>query len=111
MARTTWRGQQVSAEVRAAGLKSLRDSAEMILQEANETVPHDEGTLMRSGQVNVDEGAASITYDTPYAVEQHEKPFSHPKGRRSKWLLKTMQEQMPKVRNYMAEAIRGALRR
>lgn len=109
----TWHGDQVTEAVRRAGIGSLRLGAEHILEEANRTVPHDEGTLMRSGFVDVDEeaGVAAISYDTPYAARQHEElSWQHAEGRRAKWLELTVQERQQAVRDYVAQAMKKAMK-
>lgn len=113
MAKVRWYGRQVSANVRAAGIRGLRLAAEHVLEEANRTVPLEEGTLMRSGTVSVDErqGVAAISYDTPYAIRQHEDTtLRHDPGRRAKWLQLTLQERARAIRDYIAGEIKKALR-
>ena len=113
MAEVRWYGRQVSANARAAGIRGLRLAAEHVLEEANRTVPIEEGTLERSGTVSVDEqrGAAAVSYDTPYAVRQHEElGYRHDPGRRAKWLELTLQERQRAIRDYIAGEIRKALK-
>ena len=100
------------ARVTAGALKGLSDGAEFLLEEANRTVPHEEGTLQRSGQVSLDEasGQAAVSYDTPYAVAQHERTaLRHDEGRRAKWLQLTATEQATKIGEHMAAAMKAAL--
>lgn len=62
---------------------------EHILAESNKIIPLEEGTLMRSGQVAMDPNAlvGTISYDTPYAVRQHEElTWRHSSGRQAKYL-------------------------
>lgn len=90
--------------VKDAAVKALGDAAEFLLAEANKTVPFDEGTLARSGQVTVDtsEGIAVVSYDTPYAVTQHEDTrLHHPNGRRAKWLQLALNENAGKIKQYL----------
>lgn len=111
--RVRWNGKFVSERVRRAAAAGLNDAAEHVLEEANRTVPHEEGTLMRSGMATVDENAlrAAVAYDTPYAVRQHEETgYRHAEGRRAKWLELTLQERERAIRDYMADQIRKAMR-
>lgn len=100
------------AVVNDAARRGLALAAEYVLEQANRTVPHEEGTLQRSGRASVadDELRAAVSYDTPYAVPVHENlRAAHDAGRRAKWLELTMQEQADAVRQIVADAIRGVL--
>lgn len=84
---------QVRKDLKAAKRKALFKAAEKILEESNRIVPLDEGTLQRSGEVDIDVvgGEATISYDTPYAARQHEDvTLNHPNGREAKYLEKAM---------------------
>ena len=55
----------------------------------DEQVPLDHNPLMKSGAVDVaDDGSqATVSYDTPYAVRQHEElSYRHQRGRKAKYL-------------------------
>lgn len=73
----------------AAGtLDGLKLAGEHILQLSRQRVPLEEGTLERSGVVTDDgDAAVAISYDTPYAVPQHERmDYRHAAGRSAKYL-------------------------
>jgi len=111
--RLVWRGREVEQNVRDAAADGLFDAAEHVLEEANRTIPHEEGVMMRSGQTDVDRTAleATVSYDTPYARYQHEElHLRHDPGRRAKWLELTMDERERAVQEYVADKIRQALR-
>lgn len=106
-----WKGEEVKADTREAGARALRLGAEHMLTEANDRVPHEYGDLMRSGDVDVDEGdlQASISYDTPYAVMQHENTdLVHANGREAKWLERTMDSEHDAVMDFMERELKGA---
>lgn len=108
----TWRGGLVEDRARVGCVSGLRLGSEHLLQVANETVPLEEGTLMRSGAAQVDEGElkGAVSYDTVYAVYQHERLENrHAPGRRAKWLELAYQEEIDTIHNLMATAIRRAL--
>lgn len=89
----------------------LRQAAEYVLEEANRTVPLDEGPLQASGVTDVEGTTATVSYDTPYAVVQHEDVTLYHRGNgRAKWLEMTMQEQAGRVGKFVEEAYRKALR-
>jgi hypothetical protein len=94
--KVSWDDGQARSKADAEATRALTLAAEHLLAKANDTVPIEEGTLARSGSVDVDgrAGEATVSYDTPYALRLHENPqyaFKH--GRRGKWLELTLQEQ------------------
>ena len=111
-ARVEWKGDQVAAKVRKQALEGLFDGAELILEEANRIVPHDEGTLEISGETSIDTSRmeAAVSYDTPYACRLHEHPEYHfQNGREGKWLEKTMNEQEKTVLDMIGDRVKIAL--
>jgi hypothetical protein len=108
-----WRGDQVKAKVRQAVVEALRDATEHVLEEANRTIPLEEGTMQRSGLATVNEGklVGTVSYDTTYAIKQHEDlTLRHDPGRRAKWLELTLDERADAVRKHFAKKIEDALR-
>lgn len=107
----TWKGDAAGKAIRAAVVRGLGQWGELLLQQSREGVPLDEGTLERSGVASVDPRilTAAVSYDTPYAVVQHENMgFHHPGGRTAKylerpwaasarWALPLIQKQVRKV--------------
>ena len=66
---------------------ALQDVGEYILEESNRVVPHEVGDLQDSGRVTTSDNTVAISYDTPYAVVQHEDmTFKHDNGRKAKFL-------------------------
>ncbi len=111
-ARITWNGDHATEEAREAGARGLLLGAEHILGTSNRTVPIEEGTLERSGTASVDEDelVAAVSYDTPYAVRQHEDlSLRHDDGRRAKYLELAMGEELDTVRDILAAQLRRAL--
>lgn len=109
------RSAVIGAAIRAAGEQAIRDITNDALRQANTTVPLLEGTLMRSGAADVQVTATRITgsvsYDTPYAVKQHEDAELHHKPpRRDHWLLRTVQEQHADYTRHVVETLREATR-
>lgn len=92
---------------------ALLDTADWLLEEANRTVPWQEGTLQDSGGTDYAElfgvQVASIYYGgeaSAYAVRLHEHPEYHfHYNRRGKWLELTAQEQADRVDSFMAARI------
>lgn len=95
-------------KITGGGEHGLRLGVEHLLTEANKHVPHDEGTLERSGFASVDGKRGAVSYDTPYAVRQHEDmTLSHDGKGKPKWLESTMATESGTVAQIIAQAIRS----
>lgn len=106
MADLKWHGEKVKKRINEIAMQAVSDGAEFILGKSQDIVPHATGTLQRSGTVTRTKDAVYISYNTPYAVIQHEAlGFSHPdprkhissSGRRAKYLEDPYNEHAPKV--------------
>jgi len=111
-----WYGKKIKAQSKEAAGQAINRAAEAVLTEANKTVPHDEGTLERSGTVETDFDnlITAVGYDTPYAVRWHEAPpgtvnFSDPRAR-TKWLEKTVREMSDKIENHLANKFKSEMK-
>ena len=111
-----WFGDKIQAKSKGAAGAAINEAGEALLTEANKTVPHDEGTLERSGTVetDMDNLITAVGYDTPYAIRWHEAPpgsvnFSDPKAR-TKWLEKTSREMRDKIRDHVANKLKSELK-
>jgi hypothetical protein len=112
-ARLSWTGDAAHAQMRAGAVRGLRLAAEHVLQVSRTQVPLEEGTLERSGTATVNEHdlTASIDYDTPYAIRQHEElTYRHAPGRKAKYLEDPLNEEAGTVRALIAAQVRRALR-
>lgn len=104
--------QKVAPELHAAAARGLAIGAEHILGEARRKVPIEEATLERSGATSLDSQnlKAAVSFDTPYAVYQHEVlDLKHDAGREAKYLENAMNAETPVVREIIAASIRGEL--
>jgi hypothetical protein len=82
---------------RKVGMGTLFEGGEAVLTESEKEIPHATGTMQRTGTVTdaPEENAVYISFNTPYAVRQHEdltlrhpdprNPLSTP-GRKAKFL-------------------------
>lgn len=103
----------VSQAERQGAAKGLALAAEHLLGVSRQQVPHEEGTLERSGVAHVDGAdlAAIVYYDTPYAVRQHEElTWQHDEGRKAKYLEDPMTTERPTMLALVRAEIRRALR-
>jgi len=105
-------GPDASKIVKAGAVRGLTLAGEYVLGESNAVVPIEEGTLERSGTTSVDPAKlqAAVSYDTPYAVRQHEDlSLRHDPGRQAKYLENTMNAEVGAVRKIIADTIKGSL--
>lgn len=106
-----WSGRAVGQRVRAAAARGVLLWAEYVLTESNARVPLDEATLERSGVASSDPGKlkAAVSYDTPYAVRQHEDLLlRHAPGRHAKYLETALNESGVVGPQLVAKEIRRA---
>lgn len=111
-ARLHWHGDAADARVRAAAARGLRKAAEHVLGESRKEVPLEEATLERSGVASVDADAltAAVSFDTRYAVRQHEElDWQHDAGRKAKYLEDPMNREAGTVGEIVQAEIRRAL--
>ncbi|HEY6116474.1 MAG TPA: minor capsid protein [Candidatus Dormibacteraeota bacterium] len=100
----TSRGRRLASE-------GLRRGLEHVLAESRKIVPLDEGTLERSGRVDVDGLNGAVSYDTVYARRQHEElTWKHLPGRSAKYLEIPMNREREVVLRLMAVPLRRWLR-
>jgi hypothetical protein len=112
-AHITWNSAAVVGAARPAAARGLLLGAEHVLGEADRLVPLDEATLARSGTASVDAGTltAAVSYDTPYAVPQHEDmTYQHLPGRQAKYLEQPAEAEANTALDLVAAEIRRALR-
>lgn len=79
----------IKATVKSCGKKATWSALDHLASVSKEQVPLDTGALKNSCVVSVnDDGSeGTVSYDTPYAVVQHEnQTFSHQRGRKAKYL-------------------------
>lgn len=87
MVRMSWYGMLVHKVIEEAAEEGAEYAATQILDDAQEHVPLDYGTLKDTGMVTTDGTEAFISYDTDYAVRLHEHPEYNFQGQgEGKWL-------------------------
>lgn len=103
--------EALTVKQRRAALKGLRHAAEEVRTYAQQLTPKDRGHLRASAEVTVDEAGlrAAISYDTPYAVYQHERlDLNHPVGE-SKFLEKALNARHQAATMIVAKYLREVL--
>lgn len=111
--RVQWNGRAAERAVRAGALRGIRIATERLLQLARARVPIEEGTLERSGVASVDEDSltGAVSFDTPYAVRQHEDmTLRHDDGRSAQYLRGPLHEENGTINQLIAAQVRRALR-
>jgi hypothetical protein len=93
-----WRGPELIGGIITASRQAVSDTCYVVLEAAKQEVPHDEGTLERSGMVIMapePEPAGVICFGggpgtghpiVPYAVRWHENSANFQKGRKRFYL-------------------------
>ena len=122
MSWTKWHGPQAELKIRLASRATVRSVAHAILEQAKTEVPHDEGTLQRSGIVKMHpeapEAVVSFGGGTgtghpriPYAVRWHENSANFQKGRKRFYLRDPLNRLGPKLmREEMKKAAKEQLK-
>lgn len=100
---------KLEGEMKEAALAGLRLGGEHVLKLARDRVPIEEGTLERSGKVSDDgDDTVAVSFDTVYAVRQHEElTWRHDAGRSAKYLETAVAEGAKAV----SQLVRAAVRR
>jgi len=109
-----WYSTKVDVKKRQGVVEGLTDATENVLEKSNRVVPFDVGTpgLFSSGTPSVDpnELRGAVSYNTPYAVYQHEDlTLHHEDGRKAKYLEDVIND--PRVRKQTERLIADAIRR
>lgn len=108
----TWKGKEVSDKVKSAAITGLTNAAEAVLDRSNQKVPLAEGTLANSATTSVDASSltAAVSYDTIYAVRQHEDlSLRHLNGREAKYLENAIKEMSNEIQRYLAASLKDAI--
>ncbi|WP_027945959.1 hypothetical protein [Amycolatopsis taiwanensis] len=105
-----WNGDHVDNKAKGAAVHGLKLGAEHVLQASRAVVPLEEGTLERSGVASVSGYTAAVSYDTVYAVYQHERlDLRHAEGRTAKYLEGPLTAESDTVAEIIAAELRRAL--
>lgn len=110
----SWNGKAVKGQTDTDVVRGLLMAAEYLLSQSDEVVPIDEGVLSRSGVASVDRATftSAVSYDTPYAVKQHENPdYRHAPGRTFKYLETPWTREAAAMAQIIAVQVRKGMRR
>lgn len=102
----TWNSNEIVRAINNALPGLLRDVGEMILNESNKIAPIDEGTMINTGSVSVNDNKVYISYDTAYAIKQHDDTgLTHKNGRQDHFLSKAVETNQKKALDYIADGL------
>lgn len=108
MADLTWNGDQIARRLEQSATSAARRGAHLLRDEAVQRTPIETGTLRNSAKVTAADGEAAVSFNTPYAVKQHEDlSLAHPGGGQAKYLETAAADNKQRI----AEAIAAHLRR
>lgn len=132
-----WRGEEAIRLAQQAAMEGLLDGADLILHEAVNEAPLDKGTLRMSGTITIGglpdpdavyeaaesgrsmnnvveevgrEPAVYVSFNTPYAIVQHENLSLNHKVGKAKYLEDPYKRLIGEVNKLVAQNIRKALR-
>ena len=104
-----WFGDDVHKKVMNATERGLLKGLEFVPQESVKVVPKDTGMLEKSASVKIsnDGKQGAVSYDTPYAIRQHEElGYRHAEGRIAKYLEIPFQQNQGKALEIMQREIK-----
>ena len=105
--------KNVVTGVKKASSRGLTLAAEHVLGVAKAQVPIEEHILEESGFTSTDgvrNLRAAVSFDTPYAVKQHEDMTAkHDAGRNAKYLEKAFNSEKDAVKQIIAKELKGEL--
>lgn len=112
MTEVVWNQAEIEAKVQEASAAALTRGAQRLRALSVRRAPVQDGPLRGSAQVHAaspGDLVAGVTYNTPYAVIQHEAlEFSHPRGGGPKYLEGPLIENADELSRVMARAYKGA---
>lgn len=109
--KASWNGPQAIRSAQHGLETGVRVAADHLLALSSDVVPIEEGTLQDSGAVTVEGPVAAVSYDTPYAVKQHEElGYKHDAGRRAKYLEGPLEENRKELQGIIAKQVQNALK-
>lgn len=111
--RMEWYGEKITEQIKKAANKALLESGEDLMRESRKIVPMLTGTLSSSSEVTQDEQSmvVNVSYDTPYAVRQHEDTrLRHRAGRSAKYLEKAFNTNRARYIKWIENAIHNVMK-
>lgn len=104
--------RQAMREAGDGAVRGLDLATQHLLAASTAVAPLDEGTMIHSAKATVDEASmtAAVSYDTVYAVRQHEElTWRHDPGRQAKYLEEPAAREAETMTAILAQQVREAL--
>ena len=77
----------ILSTVEKATQDAMRDAGRAVLKRSNELAPRDDGDLIKSGRVTIDDLTVQVSYTAVHARFQHENlDYQHTDGGQAKFL-------------------------
>lgn len=106
----SWKTTTNNINIGRGSSRGVKLALEHILTVANNRVPIEEHTLQNSGETALEGTKGVVSYESPYAVRQHEDmTLNHDAGRSAKWLEQTFNSEAKAAAEIIAREIRGEL--
>lgn len=104
-----WNGDALTRAVSEASKQGVRLAAEHLRTVAVQRTPLETGTLRNSAKVTADGTRAAVSYNTKYAVKQHEElGYAHKDGQ-AKYLESATVSEKETMLQIIGQQIKGAL--
>lgn len=98
----------ILSTIEQAARDGLREAGKAVLKRSNELAPKDDGDLVKSGRVIVDDLTVQVSYKAIHARLQHENlDWQHADGGQAKFLEAAADE--VDIGRVVAEKVRAAL--
>jgi hypothetical protein len=103
----TWYGGEILVEMEEHAGDGVDDAMEMLLAASRAVVPVDSEDLYKSGKASRDKLTGLVSYNTVYAVRQHEElDWHHDPGQQAKYLEQPFNELQAEMIQAIADRLR-----
>jgi len=106
----SWRGEFYKQRLLDRARRGLTQAAEQLRSRSVPLAPIDRGPLRGSAHVEPATGSelvSAVSYDTPYAVRQHEELDYHHEEGEAKYLERPLRKHKQELTNILANELRG----
>lgn len=102
-----WYGQEAIKMIQEGGMEGCVSALEHLKAQTHPDVPKDTHALAQSAEVSADgKTRAVLSYNTPYAVVQHENlGYNHPNGGKAKYLEDQFNQNKDSMKQIIASTI------
>ncbi|WP_037161065.1 hypothetical protein [Rhodococcoides fascians] len=101
-----WNSAAVEAAITRGAEEGVFEAAQVLQDLAVQKTPIQDGILRASAKATADGLESAVSFNTPYAVRQHEDlALNHPNGGEAKYLERAANSFMPVAEVMIAQAI------